>query len=245
VSPNQIIALAQKRVKDSSSNLDWNAFYAMVIDEIFSEKIWKFARNELIYIHSAAIANKVFNATVLEKALNKIIQMRFTTSYTLVGGIPQPASGTVGTIKYLPVSQFRDLYLDNLPPGQPLHYTILVDNDGTNGMTIALGPVPNASAAIWIDGDFIPSYTINSSPMPILPLQFHRMVLDGVIKYAADEKGMEAIEAKAERRFNIALAKLDLWDIRNTKNRPVLQPYNQSIRKGPFFPSNFPRPFSR
>lgn len=245
MTPNGIITLAQKRVKDSTSSLDWNSLYAMVIDEIFSEKVWKFARKELNYIHPALTVNKVFNATATEKSLNEIIEIRFTTSYTLVAGVPQPGAGTVEILDYLTVSEFRSLYLDNATPGRPMHYTKVIDNDGTNGMTIAIGPVPNASTAIWVDGDFIPSYTINSSPMPILPLQFHRMVVDGIVHLAAEEKGMERMSAISRRRFELALGKLDLWDIRNSKHRPVLKPYQRGFRSGPFFPSNYPKPYSR
>lgn len=245
MTPNEIIVLAQKRVKDSSTNLDWNMFYRIVIDEIFSEKVWKFARKELNYIHPASVSNKVFNATATEKALNEIIEIRFTTSYTVVGGVPQPGAGTVEILDYLTPSEFREQYLDNLSPGKPECYTVLMDNDGTNGMTIAIGPIPNASTAIFIDGDFIPSYTINSSPMPILPVQFHRMVIDGIIHYAAEEKGQIRMSATSRARFERALARLDLWDIRNSKHRPVLKSYTRTRRRGPFFPSNYGFPYSR
>lgn len=242
---NEIVTLAKKRIQDTSNSVDWNSLFAMTIDEIFTEKRWRFARQELNYIHPQSVGDYQFNTTPTELALNRILEMRVTTSYTIVMGVPIPVANTQTIIDYLPMPEFRELYLDNIVEGTPLHFTIVTDNDGTNGMHIVVGPAPNTDAAIWIDGDFIPSYSIDANPMPILPKQFHRMVVDGIVHLAAEERDLPKKSAVARRRFEVALAKLDLWDVRNSKHNPVLKPYSRTPRRGPFFPAEFGRPFSR
>lgn len=243
---NGIVTLAKSKVKDALSSFDWNTYFAMVIDEIFSAKEWRFARQEMNYIHSASTFEYQMSTTVTEKALNKLIGAYYTTAYTLVLGVPVPTANTSQPLEYWPYSDFIRAYPDHQTDGQPDTITEIIANDGTNGMKIGLYPRPSSDAAVWIYGDFKPSYTIDGNPLPILPLQFHRLVYLGLVREAADDKGRDKLYAKAARDFDKVMGELDDWDRRQPIYRPRFQEYTSSpIRKRPFYPSNFDASVSR
>lgn len=241
MTPNEIILKAQKRVGTQTLNIDWNGFYGIVIDEIFTEKEWRFARREINVIHFQGLFDKQFNAGSDEISLNKPITVFATSQFALVGGVPIPAGGTVYELEYMPYSTFIQEYPDHTQPGLPLVYTILADNDGISGIHWGVYPIPSDDMALWVWGDFIPAYTIDNNPMPILPKQFHRIVLDGLIMYAAEEAGKDSLSNKAERRFRYGISKLDAWDRKVPASKPRFRPY-MVRRIGPKlvnWPSNF------
>lgn len=240
MTPNQIIGKAKKRVRTNTSNLDWNGFYEDVIDEIFSKKTWKFAKREINYIHPQQTFEYTFNATPDELALNKIASAYYARSYADVGGVIVPTTGSVDHLDYSPYTTFNKYNPDHTLDGYPELLTLIRDNDGTNGMQIGLFRRPVADVAVWIYGDFIPSYTINDNPMPILPKQFHRIVVDGVIHYAAEENGQEKLSIISRKRFELGLSELDDWDRTNPIYKPQFQPYDRSrVRRAPRYPDNY------
>lgn len=237
---NEILSLAKKRVKSTNTQVEWAKFYAMVIDEIFSERQWKFARQTLYYIHGASTFEKIFNETTIEKSLSGIINVVMTSNFAIVGGVPIPVSNTGRDLVYYPYQDFLHDFPVQTEDGDPLYFTIINTNDGLNGMQIGIYPRPVQESAVWVHGDFIPAYVISDDEMPILPKQFHRMVVDGVIRYAAEELDLPKISRPAESRFLIALEKLKKWDNRNHAYFPIRKPYAQISRKGPAFPTNYP-----
>lgn len=242
MTPNQILTKAKKRVRTNTANLDWTGFYEDVIDEIFSKKPWKFARREINYIHPQQTFEKTFDADATELSLNKLVSAYYTLSYITGGmGPPVPTAGSSKNLEYIPYYEFNRYYPDHTLDGYPDYITIIKDNDGLNGMQIGIFRRPVSDAAIWIYGDFIPTYVINDTPMPILPKQFHRIVTYGVIAYAAEENGQDSLSNKAYAKFTKGLIELDEWDRMNPIYKPVFQPYdNTIIRKGPRFPYNYP-----
>lgn len=246
MTPNQVLTRAKKRLRDSSSGLDWSGFYQDAIDEIFSLKEWRFARREINYVHPASTFEYQLNHDADEKALNKLISAYCTTSYALVGGIPIPSAGTAVPLAYYPYAAFLRDFPDHVTDGLPQYITEIVRNDGTNGGTIALYYRPNADAAVWLYGDFIPSYVVDDNPIPVLPRQFHRILIDKVVEMAAEEKGMEKMSAKAESRFNKGILQLDTWDSSQPIYRPQYQPYRGlSTNKFLRYPPNYPIEVSR
>lgn len=242
MSPNEIITVAKKRIKNSGSAIDWNSLYAMIIDDIFTRKTWKFAQGELNYIHSQNLFEKQFNDDMVELSLSKIKSIRLTTSYTIGGGVPVPVPNTTRELDYEPLQRFMYLYPDQTIQGIPFVYTELFENDGTSGKKIGVYYLPSSDASVWVHGDFIPTYTINSAPMPILPIQFHRLVSYGLIMHAADEMGQDKLSAKAEKWFEMGIARMDIWDTRNGKYHMTKMSEEGPLppRKGPFFPENYP-----
>ena len=241
MTPNQILTKAKKRVRTNTSNLDWEGFYADTIDEIFSYKPWRFARREINYIHPQQTFEYQMNHSADELALNKLISMYYSSQYVIDGGGAIIASsGSFRPLEYMPYTTLNELYPDHQIDGYPELITLIMDNDGTNGMQIGLLRRPVADIAVWIYGDFIPSYTINDSPMPILPKQFHRLVVHGVVHQAAEESGLEKLAAKHLAMFERVILQMDEWDRSNPIYKPQFQPYERSvIRKGPRFPDNY------
>ena len=253
MTPEGIITAAKKRSKDTTSNLDWNLFFQITIDRIFGYRVWKFATNEFNYIHSVGVAEKTFSATATERALNHIRSIRLTTSYTDVLGIPVPASGTAHTLDVVTPQEFFARYPDNVVEGEPQIATIRVNNDGTNGMQISIAPLPNIDSAVWVFGDFIPAYTIDTNPMPILPLQFHWLVVDGVASLACEELGKPALSGRlSERVWGVetggrvvrrgGIHTLEDWDRKNPAHKPRLSSDRRyDSFRGPSLPENFDR----
>lgn len=243
MTPNQILTRAKRRVKTNTSNLDWEAFYEIVIDEIFRKKPWRFARREINYVHFQQVFEKTFDDDSEELALTHIVSAYYARSYALGGsGELIPVTGTVHPLTYCPYIIFNQYNPDHTLDGYPELITIIRDNDGTNGMQIGIFRRPVSDMPIWIYGDFIPSYNIDDNPMPILPKQFHSMVIDGVIHYAAEENGQEKLSNRARQRFDLAMGQLDDWDRMNPIYQPRFQPYNNQFNlKHPRFPDNYPQ----
>lgn len=240
MTPNEIITIAKKRLKNFSSSIDWDTLYGIVIDDIFTRKQWKFAQGELNYIHFQSTFDKEFKDTAAEKALMKIKSVRVSTNYA-PGPIPL---GNIGRpLEYIPMQRFMSLYPDHNIEGIPYCFTEITGGDGTNGMHIGLYYVPNSDVAVWVIGDFIPAYVINDNPMPILPLQFHRIVSFGLIMHGADEAGQDKLSARAERWYETGLARMDTWDIKNGvyHMKRLSDEGDGYFRTGPFFPENYPR----
>lgn len=248
---NQIITRAKKRMKDSASGVDWSGFFADAIDEIFSVKEWRFARGEINYIHPQATFEYQLNASANEKAISKMISAYCATSFTLIGGTVVPSAGSCYPLSYYPYAEFIRDFPDHsiTPNGIPRYITEIVRNDGTNGSTIGLYPMPTSDTAVWIYSDLIPSYNIDDNPLPVLPRQFHRMVIDKVVELAAEEKGLDGMSKRAEGRFAKALAQLDIWDGSQPIYKPRYQPartnFLQGGPKGVRYPDNFPVEVSR
>lgn len=242
MTPNQIITKAKKRVRTNTANLDWPGFYEDVIDEIFSKKPWRFARKEINYIHPQQTFEKTFNADSTELSLNHIISAYYTLSFASGGlGPPVAQTGTSRELEYIPYIELNKYHPDHMIDGYPDYITIIRDSDNVSGMQIGIYRRPVSDAAIWVYGDFIPSYVINDNPMPILPKQFHRIVVYGVVAYAAEENGQDQLSNKAYAKFSKGLAELDDWDRTNPIYKPAFQPYDRDvIRKGPRFPYNYP-----
>src|SRR6185312_5533279 len=212
MTPNQIISRAKAKLRTNTSNIEWDMLFAEAIDIIFGEKPWKFARREINYIHSQQTFEKQFSDTSDELALNKIASAYYATSYAVVGGAVVPTGGTVKNLEYCPYATFNRLNPDHTLNGNPDILTIIRDNDGTNGMQIGIFRRPVADISIWIYGDFIPSYTINDNPLPILPLQFHRLVYYIIVHLAAIETGQDKLAGWGEKMYAGGLVKLDNWD---------------------------------
>ena len=242
LTPNKITTAAKKRVKDTTNNLDWALFFQIAIDKIFGSRSWKFATSELNYIHSVGVAEKTFSATATERALNHIRSIRLTTSYTDVGGLPVPASGTAHPLEVVSPQEFFERYPDNVVEGEPCLATIRVANDGTNGMQISIAPLPNIDSAVWVFGDFIPAYTINDSALPILPSQFHWLMIEAMVALAAEELGKPRTMATSEIRFARGLLSLEEWDKKNSAHKPRLHSSRgNGAFRGPLLPENFDR----
>ena len=231
-----IITMAKKRLKNASNSIDWNSIFAIVIDDLFTRKEWKFAQKTITFVQLASTFEKQFSANATEKALNHIKSIRYL-------------SGTNSReLDYVPMQRFRTLYPDENEGGTPELYTELLANDGTNGMKIGIYPQLGSLTTFSIDGGFIPSYIIDTNPLPILPVQFHRLVFHGVVMHAADEAGQDKLSAKAERWYEMGIDKLDTWDIKNHKYLVNRKPYDDPSlfnRRGPFYPDNFPRRVGR
>lgn len=241
---NVIKGLAQKRVRDTSTNVDWDNLFRIVIDEIFTHATWRFARLEISYVHPQNFEYR-FNHDATELALNKIYSARMTTSYTLVAGVPVPVTNTALDLVYLPYKDFVNEFPDHIDKGDPEVFTIIEENDGIRGMQIGLYRVPSSDAAVWIFGEFMPSYTIGASEIAILPKQFHRLIIDGLVHYAAEELAKERLAVSARARFELGKRQLETWDLRNPAFHPIRKPYTRTTGKGPFFPGNFQRGYSR
>lgn len=242
MSPNQILTRAKGRIRTNTANLPWNDFFEMAIDDIFRKNVWRFSRQELNYIHPQQTFEYIFNHDSTELSLNKLVSAYYARDHTLDGGgVPIPVSGTVFPLDYCPYAIFNSYNPDHTLDGYPDNIVLIRDNDGTNGMQIGIFRRPVQDIPIWIYGDFIPSYTIDSNPLPILPKQFHNMVLDRVIYYAAEENGQEKLSLKAKARFDEAMIDLDNWDRRNPIYRPRFQPYTEgTFLKRPRWPDNYP-----
>lgn len=241
MTPNEIIAKAQKKVKTGTSKVDWDSLYQEIIDEIFTFKPWRFARREINYVHPQQTFDYQFNHTPEEKALNKLIAVYYTLQFSIGGGgTPTATTNSAGVLKYYPYADFLNDFPDHTIPGNPRYVTIVSDNDGTNGMHIGIYNTPTSEAAIWVYGDFIPSYTIDNNPMPILPLQFHSIVSYGIIESAADELGQGKLAAKYGRRFKEGIARLDDWDRRNPIYQPRFKEATRYNYRSPRLPGNYP-----
>lgn len=241
---NLIKSLAQKRVRDSSSNVDWDSLFAVVIDEIFTHAPWKFARLEISYIHPQNFEYR-FDHDPTELALNKIYSCRMSTSYTIVAGVPVPASNNSLDLPFMPYKDFVNEFPDHVDFGDPEVFTTIEENDGIRGMQIGLYRIPSNDVAVWIFGEFMPSYTIDANEVAILPKQFHRLIIDGLVHYAAEELAKERLAISARARFELGKKQLEQWDLRNPAFHPIRKPYTRSYGKGPFFPSNFQKGYSR
>ena len=238
---NEIVALAKKRLRNDSDGIDWNTHFANVIDEIFTFKTFKFSHNELAYVHSQQTFEKRFDADATELSLNKIITIYYTISYALVGGIPVPTGNSGKALTYVPYGEFLRMEPDHIRQGYPEVWTIVFENDGKSGIQIGIFPLPLADAAVWIYGEFIPSYAIDGNQLAILPRQFHRLVVDGLIYYGGEEAGQDKLSGTARRRFERGLDNLDFWDSRNPGYIPIFQrrPLGQSGRAIITMPDSF------
>jgi hypothetical protein len=187
------------------------------------------------------------SGTPTELALNKIVSLRFTTSYSIVMGVPVPASNSSLELDFKPLQAFMYMYPDQIVDGVPECYTILHENDGLSGMQIGLYPRPFQDASVWIDGIFIPAIILDTNEIPILPVQFHRMLVFGMASMAASQAGQDALFKRERAFFDRYLADLVAWDAKNAKHIMTKQSidYPSRDRKGPFFPGDFPRGYSR
>lgn len=242
---NQVKTLVQRRVRDSTTNILWDLLFNMAVDRIFTKRIFKFSRTTLNYIHPQSTFEKTFDGDPTELSLVKIINCTMTTSFSMVGGVPTPASNSAIDLDFVPYHDFVREYPDQLTDGTPSVFTEIRGSDGSTGMQIGIYERPNADAAVWIYGDFIPFIGINDDPIPILPNQFHDLIFEGVLAQAAEEAGKERLCAKAEYRFARRLNELIEWDSRQPSHHPVLHRYGGARRSGPFFPGNFDRSVSR
>ena len=248
---NTAKTLAQARVKNTNTtNYDWNSFFGFVTDEVFSAREWRFARKQLNYIHPQQTFEKTFNLTTTEKSLNKVISLRYTSSYTIVMGVPVPVSNSSYELDFKPLQEFMYWYPDQITAGDPFCYTELHGNDGTNGMQIGIYYLPTTDIAVWIDGIFIPSYDINTQGnlvIPILPVQFHRLYVYGMASLAASQAGQDRLFGTERKLFELTLNQLVRYDAANPKHKLFRRSIEDSNleRKGPFFPANFPRGYSR
>lgn len=242
MTPNQIITKAKKRVRTNTTNLDWSGFFEDTIDEIFGKKPWRFARKEINYIHPQSTFDKIFNADAVELSLNHIISAYYTLSFAPGGGgQPVAQTGTSRELEYIPYIELNKYHPDHMIDGYPDYLTIIQDSDNVSGMHIGIYRRPVSDCAIWIYGDFIPSYTINDNPMPILPKQFHRIVVERIVSFAAEENGQDALMGRAYNKFLKGMEDLDNWDRTNPVYKPAFQPYDRDVvRKGPRFPYNYP-----
>lgn len=328
MSPDQIISLAQKKMKQSASTIDWNSYYAIVIDDIFTRKQWKFAQVSSGYIQLASASRKVFsgystslttvtNGTTLltsvglfvppiivgqvisgpgivlgttivtintpssitmsiaatdstsnsrtftgdptlELSVNKLKALAYSMNFTGSGTALSPFvidKGSVRPIMYVPLQRYREGIPDggiSVTTGNPMYYTEIRANDGTSGLDISIWPAPSSNVCVLWTADCIPSYAVNSSPMPILPLQFHRLVYYGIVREAAEEIGQDRLATKAANMFDQGIARLDIWDSKNPKYNVQRLPYDDEFMggygyagPGPIFPSNFPIRFGR
>lgn len=243
MTPTEIINVAKKRVKNNTTGIDWNNLFAITIDDIFTRKQWKFAQSQLEYQHPASTFSYELDDNAIQLALFKIKTIGFTMSFTVGGGGELiPDANTAVELDYEPLQRFMYMYPDQIQDGTPRIYTELRGNDGTNGLMIGIYPRPSSNAAVYIRGDFKPAYTIDTNPMPILPVQFHRLVSYGIIMHAADEAGQDKLSLKAERWYEQGIDRLDTWDIRNQKYLVERKSYEDGlIRKGPYYPDNFAR----
>lgn len=244
MTPNEVISKAQKRVKTSSGDVDWNSLYAEALDMVFSRKPggYKFARQEINYIHPQNSFNYQFNHSNTEKSLNKIISMYYTLQWTIIGGTPVPTANTCRYLKYYAYMDFLQKYPSHTVTGRPSCWTEISSADGTNGALIGIYNIPTDDIAVWVYGDFKPSYTVDANPIPILPLQFHRGLAHAVGMLAAMELGQTNTKRDLETMYNQTMAELDLYDSKNPAFQPVFEPSDVGTRIGePSLPPNFPR----
>lgn len=241
MTPNLIISLAQKRVKNSSDNVLWNDIFGIVMNDIFTDNPgFKFARGEFNYIHSQSTFEKIFDDDAVQLALNKIINIRYTTSYTLFGGIPIPTANSTNPLIFKPLQEFREDFPDEQLDGTPEWWTEVDPGDGSTGMQIGIFRRPTVDAAVWVDGYFIPTYVIGATELPFLPKQFHSMVIDGIAGYAAEELGMAALSTTNFKRFQYKLAKLKLWDSHNPSHKMKIGARGGSGKLRLYLPGDFP-----
>jgi hypothetical protein len=237
---NEILALVKKRIKNTSSTIDWDSLFQIIIDDIFSREQWKFAQRQLNYIHTGNVFEKTFDADPDELALSKIKSIRVVSSLAFPG--PIPGTSTARALQYIPLQRFMDLYPEQVEVGEQWCWTELHSGDGSNGKQIGIYMLASDDFSVWIDGDFIPVINIGDSPIPILPKQFHRLVFYGVTMLAAEETGLDKLAIQSERRYEQGISLMQTWNMRMPAYWPVKRPYDSDIttRKGPFFPSNFP-----
>lgn len=223
---NKAKSLAQKRVK-TVGDIDWDDFFQMVIDDIFTRRKWSFNQLELESSISAGVATKTFAATDTELALNKIVSIRQLL--------------TPAEFAFVPVQSFYTYVPNPTAPGVPCMFTILRGNDGLSGMKIRVWPVPTSDTILYVLGDFIPAVgTAGAAEIPILPKQFHSMVVDGMVFMAAEQMGKNELAATAEKRYERRMVHLIEWDQRNPKFHLRRLKDGTAMRRGPFMPSNFP-----
>lgn len=242
---NLIKTLTQRRVGTATTKIDWNSLFAIGVDEIFTHRTWRFARKQINYIHQQGVFEKTFNGDAVELALNKPISVSMTTSYSIVGGAPVPVAGTALDLGYVTYRDFVRYIPEQTQSGTPECWTEIVTADGTNGLQIGLFPVPDADAAVWVWGDFKPVINLDGNQIPILPMQFHRLLLWFCISETAEEAGKTKLADRNRVKFLNGLAKLEEWDCTQPAYEPIRRPYNFGSRLGPIFPSNFPEGVAR
>lgn len=247
MSPEDVLNLAKKRVKDSSSGVEWELLYSISLDDLFSAKEghWKFSRKELFFVQPANTFERVFDADPTELMLDKIISIRQrgSTQYSLaIPPVPigDPDSQDSEVLTFIPVQRFYELFPNTHRTGTPQYYTELLQNDGTSGMKIGIYYLGAAEKTYGLLGYFKPNAAVDANPIPILPTKYHSMLVDRVTMYAAVEKGMEALANRNERWYKEKLASLILWDSGNPNYRKIRGPITTSSRPKIRFPANFP-----
>lgn len=242
MTPNEMITLAKKRVKDAT--VDWPSLYQFAINKIFTKRPFKFARGEINYTHLQHTYDKSFNNTTTEKCLDKIISARGTTSFSIgPGGVPTPVSNTAIPLEYIPIQKFLLDHPDPVQEGIPFCYTVISDNDGTTGLHIGLYYIPTSDFTVWITGQFKPQYAIDNNPMLVLPDQFHDMPVDWMIHLGAEEAGKTKLSTSAKVRFDERMLELITWDRTVPDYHPKMRSRGSS-RQTILFPPEFDRSIS-
>jgi hypothetical protein len=247
---NEVISRAKAKVS-RDTGVDWQAVFQEAWDEVMGEPGWKFTRQELSYIHPANQFEKTFDEDSLQLSLDQIITLRYIPQTVILGGGGMPLTDDYNELPFTALGTFRKLYPYTNLTGTPMTYTQLHPNDGLTGMQIGIYFMPVDDILVWIDGEFTPRYDIVSGAdlqIPFIPKKFHRILIYGAAAIAASETGQDATFKQNRGLFNLTLQQLKAFDRANPnfdwRKKSILDSADDR-RKGPYFPSNFPRGFGR
>ncbi|MES2942924.1 MAG: hypothetical protein V4772_08650 [Pseudomonadota bacterium] len=120
--------------------------------------------------------------------------------YTTASGLP-----TEMFVGYMDYDKWRDIYQFGSQrdvESQPIHATITPDK------SLGMGPSPAAGYTFSADYYLAPSYMAANADIPLLPTQFHLLIVYGaMMSYAAFESAQEVYQ-RGEKKYKEVMQKL-------------------------------------